>query len=400
VSRAVDDLRRLADLTGGPGGARRIAWTDEWLNARALLRELLAELPVDVDMDEAANIWAYLPGESEETVIVGSHLDSVAQGGWLDGALGVMGGLEVLRRVAAEGTPARTLALVDFADEEGQRFSRSLVGSSAVSGAFDPAVFGELRDSDGIRARDVLARYDIDIDRMTEAGGRLANAVAYFELHIEQGPVLERDGVPAAAVSGCMGVERHRAIFTGRGGQAGSPMDGRRDALVAAARATIALQDIARRFDGRGTASTIATQPGSPAAVPFRAAAVFDQRHEDGARLTEMRAEMERMSREAARVEGCEVEFEPIWRIPPTHFDPGLVEIARQAVRDTTGVDRVMVSGALHDAAEVAKRTPAAMLFVPSKNGITHAKEEDTEVEHVELGVDALVLAVTRALAL
>ncbi len=396
-SRVVADLRRLAEITGGPDGARRVAWTPEWAAARTLLHELLAELPVQVEVDEAGNLWAYLRGASPETVVVGSHLDSVAEGGWLDGALGVMGGLEVLRRAAAAGTPPRTVALVDFADEEGQRFSRSLVGSSAVSGAFDPQAFAELRDASGERAEDVLRDCGIEVARMLDARNRLAHAVAYFELHIEQGPRLEREGLAAAAVSGCVGVVRQRATFTGRGAQAGSPMDGRHDALVAAARTTVALQEIARRYRGSGTASTIATRPGSPAAVPFHAAAVLDARHEDAGRLAAMQNELESAAREAAETEGCEVAFEPIWRIAPTHFDAGLVEIAREAVTATTGVERTLVSGALHDAAEMQKRIPAAMLFVPSRDGVTHAPDEDTAPEHIDLGVEALVRAVTRA---
>ncbi|MDX6579688.1 MAG: beta-ureidopropionase / N-carbamoyl-L-amino-acid hydrolase, partial [Gaiellales bacterium] len=151
ASRVIADLRALADLTGGPAGARRLCWTDEWVKARGFLCERLSELPVSVDVDEAGNLWAVLEGERPERVVVGSHVDSVPSGGWLDGALGVMAALEVLRAVAAAGKPPVTVALVDWADEEGARFGRSLFGSSAVAGTLDPDAVRGLVDAGGQR---------------------------------------------------------------------------------------------------------------------------------------------------------------------------------------------------------------------------------------------------------
>ena len=203
---------------------------------RAFLGELLAELGLEPEVDEAGNAWAYLSGGSDRALALGSHLDSVPNGGWLDGALGVMGALGVLRAWAGGETPPRTLALVDWADEEGARFGRSLFGSSAAAGTFDPAELANARDADGLRAPGVLAENGVELTRVLESGSRLERVGSYLELHIEQGPVLESKGISAAAVTGCVGVERHRFVIRGRVSHAGTtPMDVRHDAGLAAA---------------------------------------------------------------------------------------------------------------------------------------------------------------------
>src|SRR3954470_23931025 len=201
ADRVIADLRELARLTGGPDGARRVCWTDEWARARDYLRSRLAELPVTVSVDEAGNLWADMPGEREDAVVVvGSHSDSVPAGGWLDGALGIYGAVGALRAQAAKGRPPVSLRLVDWADEEGARFGRSLFGSSACAGTLEPDEVRELTDRGGERLQDVVARYDVDLDRTGESHARLENVRAYLELHIEQGPVLESRDESAATV--------------------------------------------------------------------------------------------------------------------------------------------------------------------------------------------------------
>src|SRR3954449_449117 len=188
-ARALADLRALRRLTGDERGAQRVAWTDTWSRARQWLRERVAELPgeVDVATDEAGNLWVTLagaPGGRDDMVVLGSHLDSVPDGGWLDGALGVLGGLEVLRAIAARGTPPVTVALVDWADEEGARFGRSLLGSSLATGALDPTTVRDVRDRDGGTLPDALAAHGVDLETAPRARGRLDRAAAYLELHI------------------------------------------------------------------------------------------------------------------------------------------------------------------------------------------------------------------------
>jgi|tagenome__1003787_1003787.scaffolds.fasta_scaffold20887840_2 hydantoinase/carbamoylase family amidase len=397
--RAIADLRALADLTGGPGGARRLCWTDEWENARGLLREALAELPVEVDVDEAGNLWARLPGEKPETVVIGSHIDSVPNGGWLDGALGVMGALETLRSIAAAGTPPCTVTLVDWADEEGARFGRSLFGSSAVCGTLDPDAVRDLTDANGTRLEDAIRAHGVELDRASSSQRRLRDVRAYLELHIEQGPVLEGLGLPVGTVLGTVGVERNRVIFRGQAAHAGStPMTHRRDSFLAAARFALAVRDAAIRHGGMSTTGKADSKPGVVTAIAGETALLLDQRHLDAGVLAALLAESRDLSEQAAAAERCSVEWEPLWRIEPIPFDSGLIAAARRACQAVSGTDHALPSGPLHDAAEMARHVPTVMLFSSSTNGISHAKEEDTPIEHLELAIRAYAQTVGAAI--
>jgi N-carbamoyl-L-amino-acid hydrolase len=261
--RAVDELKELAELSGGPDGARRVAWTDEWVRARDWLTGKLEEIDgVEVERDEAGNLWATAPGDSEKAVLLGGHIDSVPNGGWLDGALNTIAALEVMRVLAPQKRPF-TLRLVDWADEEGARFGRSLLGSSATADILDPDEVRDLKDRDGVALPDALREHGVELDRMNESHGQLENAAAYLELHIEQGPVLERMDYPLGVVLGTFGVERHAVRFTGQHAHSGStPMDVRRDAFIAAARAAIEFRDdAARRDDVRATTGFVNVSP-------------------------------------------------------------------------------------------------------------------------------------------
>jgi hydantoinase/carbamoylase family amidase len=384
--RVIADLRELDRLTGGPDGARRLCWTAEWQRARAFLRGRLGEIEgVAVDQDEAGNLWASLPGEKDGAVAVGSHVDSVPDGGWLDGALGVMAALEVMRAAASE-RERHAVTLVDFADEEGARFGRSLFGSAAVAGTLDVQAVEGLRDAEGRSIREVVAEHGVDLDKAGAATARLEPLLAYLELHIEQGPVLEHDGVAVAAVSGTFGLERHSLLFEGQSSHAGTtPIDMRRDAGLAAARTALAVEQIARRHGGVGTCGRIRLEPGIPTAVPGRAELLVDLRHAEAVPLARMLAEARAAAREAADERECTVGDSEVWRIEPIAFDERLVAAALEA----GGTGRVLASGALHDAAEMARRLPAAMMFAPSTRGISHAKEEDTPEADLEQAIDA-----------
>src|SRR5262252_5915175 len=185
-SRTVRELRELHQLTGDDAGAQRLCWTDTWLRARDWLAAQAADLPVDRELDEAGNQWATLTGRSPRALLIGGHLDSVADGGWLDGCLDVVAGLEVLRRLAAGDPPPLTVRLVSWADEEGARFGRSLFGSGAATGSLVPDEVRGLRDADGVALPSALAACGVDLDRAPAAGRLLDGAAAYLELHIEQ----------------------------------------------------------------------------------------------------------------------------------------------------------------------------------------------------------------------
>ena len=398
AKRVLAELGELHRLTGdSAAGARRVCWSEDWTRARAFLLERLEALPVKVERDEAGNLWALLEGDSDRVVAVGSHLDSVPGGGWLDGALGVLAGLEVLRAAAAaDERPSRTLALVDWADEEG-RFGRSLFGSAAAAGTLDLAAAAELVDVDGHRVPEVLAAHGIELARMGEAGGRLERLDAYLELHIEQGPVLETRGEAVAAVTGTAGTERRRLRFTGRSGHAGTvPMALRRDPLAAAARTILAVEEIARRHGGVGTVGSVQAQPGIPTAIPGEVELWLDQRHPEPGPLAAMVEETLDAAGATAREQDVALAAEPVWSIEPIPFDPRLVELARGAA----GGGEPIPSGALHDASEVARAgVPTAMLFVQSIGGVSHAPDEDSRSEHLHAGIEALGRLVAQTLA-
>jgi hydantoinase/carbamoylase family amidase len=399
--RVIADLRELERRTGGPDGAQRVCWGNGWREARSLLGELLGEVGLTGEPDAAGNLWASLEGEHEPALALGSHLDSVPDGGWLDGALGVMAGLGVLRAWSEAGDPPpRTLTLVDWADEEGARFGRSLFGSSAFSGTLDPAAVRDLRDREGRVLAEVLAENGVDLDRAPEAGSRQGRLAAYLELHIEQGPVLEAEGLRAAAVSGCAGVERHRLRFSGQASHAGTtPMDRRRDAGLAAAELALQVEEVGRRHGAVATTGALTLRPGIPTAVAGEAELLVDLRHPQADELAAMLAEVLAAAEEVAAERGCEVGSEPVWRIAPIPFDPGLVAAAREACRQAAGSDRELTSGALHDAAEVARVLPAGMVFCPSASGISHAKEEDTPAPALAAGIEAFGLLANGVLA-
>ena len=399
-ARVVAMLRKLADLTSDEAGAQRVAWTGVWQTARAFLRDQLRELPVTVRTDAAGNQWARLPGRGSGVVIIGSHLDSVPDGGWLDGAYGVMCAVEVLRTLAARGPLPCTLALVEWADEEGARFGHSLFGSSAVAGTLNVAEVRELSDSSGLRLGDVVTEHGVHLDRLDEARQEIRGARAYLEAHIEQGPVLEREGLPISAVSGTVGVERHRVTFRGQTAHSGStPMDMRRDAFLAAAGTALAVRESAVRHRGVGTVGAAWLRPGIVTAVAGETAILVDQRHPDAGPLQAMLGEVQHASREAAARERCAVTWEPLFRARPQPFANELVDVVREVCTELTGQDRVLPSWALHDATPMAGIVPTAMLFTSSAKGISHAREEDTPEEHLRLGAEAFYRTVCRVIA-
>ena len=400
TGRPLRDLRELQALTGDARGAQRVCWTPTWLRAREWLASRLADLPVEVEIDEAGNQWATLAGRSSRALLIGSHLDSVVDGGWLDGCLGVAAGVEVLRGLAAGGLPPLTVRLVSWADEEGARFGMSCFGSSAAAGRLVASEARRLRDAGGVALPDALAACGVELDRVGESRRRLAGAAGYLELHIEQGPVLERLGLPLGAVVGTYGVERQLVRFKGQAAHAGStPMDARRDAFAAAARLALAVREIAVRSGGVATVGRAVTTPGIPTAVAGGCEITLDQRHLDPGALASMRAEAREAGEGIAAEEGVGVEFERTWRIEPVRFHPELVGVCKRAIEAVAGRCHRLPSGPLHDAAEVALAgVPAAMLFVQSLRGLSHTREEDTRPEHLELAVRALDLAVAGAL--
>jgi hydantoinase/carbamoylase family amidase len=403
-SRTVAELEELRELTGNEDGAQRVAWTETWVKAKDWLRGKLDGVGAEEETDEAGNQWFTLRGGSDRALLIGGHIDSVPNGGWLDGALNVMAGVEVLRRIAEEGQPPVTVRLVNWADEEGARFGRSLFGSSAAAGSMaDQDELRGRKDAEGVPLPNALAAHGVDLDRALEARRQLENAAAYLELHIEQGPVLESLDLPLGVVLGTFGVERHQVTFRGQAAHAGStPMEKRRDALAGAAKLDLELPAIAARAGGGAvcTMGGLVTKPGIVTSVVETAECLLDQRDLDAATLASMLDDAKQASQRFAAEENLEVEWERIWNIEPILFHEELVELADEAIREVAGTSHRLPSGPLHDAAEVARAgVPTVMLFVQSLRGLSHTKLEDTKPEHLELSVQALDRLATKTLA-
>jgi N-carbamoyl-L-amino-acid hydrolase len=393
--RTVAELEELRALTGDENGAQRVAWTPTWGQAKDWLGSKLEGLPLEYEVDEAGNQWWTLRGESNRAVLLGGHIDSVPNGGWLDGCLGVLAAVEVLRRIAEEGTPPVTVRLVNWADEEGARFGRSLFGSSAAAGSMaDQDELRGLQDREGVALPDALREHGVDLDNALAARSQLKGAAAYLELHIEQGPVLESMDLPLGAVLGTFGVERHRITWRGQAAHAGStPMDKRRDALAGAAKLALELREIAKRVGGGAvlTSGGVVCTPGIVTSVVETAEQLLDMRHLDAAELASMWEQVREACERFALEEQLEVEYERIWEIRPILFDETLIGFADEAIREVAGTSHRLPSGPLHDAAEVSRAgVPTVMIFVQSLRGLSHTKLEDTKPEHIELAVQAL----------
>jgi N-carbamoyl-L-amino-acid hydrolase len=402
-SRTVEELKELRELTGDENGAQRVAWTETWETAREWLRGKVEAAGVREEIDEAGNQWFTVDGASDKALLIGGHIDSVPNGGWLDGCLNVMAGVEVLRRIAADGKPPLTVRLVNWADEEGARFGRSLFGSSAAAGSMaDQDELRQRHDANGIALPDALREHGVDLDGAIAARSKLESAVAYLELHIEQGPVLEAMDLPLGVVLGTFGVERHLVTWTGQAAHAGStPMDKRRDALAGAAKLALEIRPIAAEV-GDGAVCTsggVVCKPGIVTSVVETAEQLLDQRHLDAAKLARLLSLAQEASERFAREEDIDVSWNRIWSIEPILFDPRLIELADESIREVCGTSHRLPSGPLHDAAEVARAgIPTVMVFVQSLRGLSHTKLEDTKEDHLELSVQALDGLATKAL--
>jgi acetylornithine deacetylase/succinyl-diaminopimelate desuccinylase-like protein len=426
-ARTIAELKELRELTGDENGAQRVAFTPTWAKARAWLRGKLEAFCPDVRTDEAGNLWATLRGDSPKALLIGGHIDSVPNGGWLDGCLNTLAAVEILRRINTQynGHPPGTVRLVDWADEEGARFGKSLFGSSACSGHLDMDEARALKDKHGVTLPAALAEHGIDFEKVKECRKELENAAAYLELHIEQGPVLLDLDLPLGTVLGTFGVERHAITFHGQAAHSGStPMNRRRDAFLAAAKMSSEIYRIAERSvvagvtpadgsvapsrnagssaNGRTGVCTIGsctTKPGIVTSVVEECRITLDQRHLDAAALAKMLKEAREASERFAKEGNVTVSWERLWQIEPILFNPALIALCDEAISDTGAKPHRLPSGPLHDAAEVARAgIPTIMMFVQSLHGISHNKIEDTKEEHLAMAVTAFDALATKAM--
>jgi hydantoinase/carbamoylase family amidase len=393
--RTVTELKELRSFTADENGAQRVAFTPTWARARKWLREKIEGLHgIDIHNDEAGNFWATLRGESDKALLIGGHIDSVPNGGWLDGSLDTLAGIEILRRIHEQyrGNPPIAVRLVDWADEEGARFGKSLFGSSACSGNLDMNEARALKDSNGISLPEAVKEYGIEFEKVKDSGKELENAAAYLELHIEQGPVLLDLDLPLGTVLGTFGVERHALTFHGQAAHSGStPMNRRKDAFLAAAKMSSEIYRIAERSNsGVCTIGSCLTKPGIITSVIEECRITLDQRHLDAKALAKMLHEAKEASERFANVGNVRVSWDRLWQIEPILFNNELIAFSDEAISEIGAQPHRMPSGPLHDAAEVARSgVPTVMMFVQSLHGISHNKIEDTKEEHLEMCVTA-----------
>lgn len=380
----ISQLRELNSLTSNEQGAQRVAWTPIWDRSVEWFVRKAKSLGAEITFDSANNIWAKLEGESQEAIIVGSHIDSVPNGGWLDGALGVAAGLGVLKRYQSlHRKPKKTLYVVAWTDEEGARFGYSCVGSAAASGCLAIDKLKGLKDNDGILLVDTLHMYHLNVENFSAAHEEFLkkNISGYLELHIEQGPLLENQNKVVACVSGITGCYRQYVTFTGQAAHAGSPVKMRHDSFLAAAEAVLEFEKIALKYHGYCTVGKVEVKPDVVTVFPGTCRISLDQRSIDSQTLQGMVKEAQHICRHIATSRGVQVSFSTIWNNPPTIFNDKLVTICQEAVQEETGMADVMYSGPLHDAVEIAKMVPAVMIFVKSEKGLSHCKEENTADE-------------------
>lgn len=392
AKEVINDLRELATLTSDENGAQRLAWDANWRIAREWFVKKVSGLGGEISYDSAGNMWARFAGESDEAIAIGSHIDCVPNGGWLDGCLGVMAGLGFLRVLQGNAKPKKTIYIVDWADEEGARFSRSMQGSSSATGSLDISEIIDRVDNNGNKLKDVLAENNVDVNNMLKAHDEFKqkNICAYLELHIEQGPILENSGKSVACVYGIAGVERWYINFHGQAAHAGSfPVPVRRDAFLAAAEAALGFRDIALKYNAVCTVGKVKISPDVVTIVPDHCQISLDQRSISKDDLQKMIEEARQVVQKVAKSNNVEFSWDKILTIDPTQFDKHLIEQCQEAVKDETGEDTLIYSGPLHDAAEMAKVVPTVMMFAMSEKGLSHCKEENTSDEALTKAISA-----------
>ncbi|MGP6085463.1 Zn-dependent hydrolase [Antarctobacter jejuensis] len=382
---------------GRPGGLSRLTLSDSDKEMRDLFVSWCKEAGLSVEVDECGSIFGRREGSEPDLppILIGSHLDTQINGGRFDGIAGVLAGLELVRCLNdADHVTRRPIVIVNWTNEEGARFSPPMVASGCFVGKYTVDWVHDLIGDDGARFGDELERIGYKGEKPCKAG----EIDAYFELHIEQGPILDSEGREVGIVTGGYPVRGARASFTGKTAHTGpTPMDLRHNALVAGARWLTAVDDIGWDYavhDGKATAARLTAWPNKPGILSDTAEAVCDVRHPDPITTRVMAEKMRRALGESAARAGCEAKIEDEWEWGGDIFDAELVDsLRRQAIRLGTNW-RDIESQAGHDAYFMATHCPTAMIFAPCLNGITHNNEESCEPKDFEPALNILLHAV------
>jgi allantoate deiminase len=398
VAASLDELARIG--AGREGGVTRVAWSAELFAAYEWVGDRMRGLGLDVEIDAAGNLIGRWDAGDGKPVVVGSHLDTVPAGGRLDGVLGVVAGVHAVALLKQEGfEPRRPVWIVAFMDEEGTRFDAALFGSRAFAGD-DVSDLGERTDANGVTLREAMTAAGFDLDDVGRAD-RHAEIAAYLELHIEQGPVLEAEGAELGIVTSIVGLRGYRVRLRGQANHAGTtPMRLRRDALAGAARIALELRDYARDAeDATANVGRIAVEPGGGNVVPGVADFTIDVRAASASGMRRLEAFVQETVERVAADEGLTVDLVETFSLDPLELDAELVERVAHAA-DGEGARAIrMPSGAGHDAMIVGRHVPAAMLFVPSRGGISHSPDEHSDPADLELGMRVLASTLRQSLS-
>ena len=392
-SALTSDLSDLAQFSETDHGVTRVAWSDELFSAYAWVSNRAAESGLVSRIDAAGNLHLE-HGEGNQRIMIGSHLDTVPHGGRFDGALGVLGGLEAVRALRRKNvTVPFPISITAFMDEEGTRFGTTLFGSRAFVGD-DVSLYSKRTDEAGVTLSQAMATHGRSVENIHQACGIDAVA-AYLELHIEQGPVLDAEQAQIGIVTSIVGLVGLNVKLMGEANHAGTtPMHRRRDALVGAARIAHELRNVARRTAGMtATVGTIAVEPSGKNVVPGVCRFSVDIRAATPDGFATLRHDVDAILTLIASDEGLDVEVTELYRLEPVVMDAGLLDVLEEAATSAGAVSLRLPSGAGHDAMALGRHVPTAMLFVPSRGGISHSPEEHTSAEHCDLGADVLARA-------
>jgi N-carbamoyl-L-amino-acid hydrolase len=417
-ARLLGDLANLSRIGGRPdGGVDRVGWTEPELEARKWVQQRLEDAGLVAHVDPALNVFGRVSKSRRRRLLIGSHTDSVSNGGRLDGAYGVVAALEVLRSLAEAGDPAAEhVELVDFADEEGVRFQCGYFGSKALVGDLDLAALEGMVDTAGVPVPDVLRAAGVKLDQLDKASKHLPDVAGFIELHIEQGPRLESGGFSVGPVVGILGVDRYRVTIEGRSTHGGTtPFELRHDPAQVAAQLIVRIPKIVSKVDAAGVA-TVGVLSSSGGAINFTPSQVvlsLELRQPSRSALTATVAAVKRQLTAISKAHHCKAsikhqDFRPEEKdgvqlavepafIPPARFERRMVTATVSACSDLRIKHRAMYAGTWHDAGVMATRVPTGMLLVPSRGGITHTPQERTPDEDLVNGVRALLRATQRA---
>ena len=395
AQRLQSNLEKLSEFGRNPeGGVTRLGFSKTEIDARTYAMGLMKEAGLEVRVDAAGNIFGRRAGTVQlPTLLFGSHIDSVPHGGNFDGTVGSLGAIEVIRTLNDGHLSTRhPLEVVIWTNEEGPHFGISALGSSVAAGVLGPEVL-DRKDEEGLTLADWLRRYGQDPSHLTDARIGRGTLAAILELHIEQGPQLYETKVQIGVVQGIVGLKRWKCVATGFANHAGTtPMNRRKDALAAAATDLLAVRDVVRAESGRqvGTVGYMKAEPGAPNVIPGRVEFPVELRDLDAVTIGRMWEHIQQRFAQTDKEEGVETHCTVINDIAPALSDPSVQSVIRAAAQSAGLTTADMPSGAVHDAGEISRLTPMGMIFVPSRDGISHAPQEFSTWDDVANGTEVL----------